>query len=161
MSSYCRGYFSNYSQEEKNPETKIHKHRMRSEHTEIHYKQICPLTAFFPFTYLRVRKNTAKATAHPASQGTRWRGTEQLLCVTATTGETGEGTAGLTPSKQQPQNHTQHMARSSPLEQIPPAATGCQQWILHLHTRESTANNETERAPLFFPQARTPEMRKK
>lgn len=69
----------------------------RAEHTEIYYKQTGPLTAFFPFIYLKERKSMIKAIAQLASQGTSQQRMEQFPHVTPTIRKLGRELGGPTP----------------------------------------------------------------
>lgn len=143
MWHYCTSYFSSHLGGENT--TNPTRMGCRAEHTEIYYKQTSRLTAFSPFIYLKERKSMAKAIAQPALQGTSCCGTEQLPRVTHHWGNWRGKRGVLPPSELQPQkSHIQHRwpASPTPLEQLPPTATWCQQRILHLHTGKNTVNNE-------------------
>lgn len=137
----------------------------RAEHTEIYYKQTGPLTAFFPFIYLKERKSMIKAITQLASQGTSQKRMEQFPHVTPTIRKLGRELGGSYPSlNRSPKNlctHHRWLVSPTPREQLPPAATWCQQRILHPHTSKDPVNNEIYHSPVFFLQARTPEKLKK
>lgn len=101
--------------------------------TQMYYKQVL----WQPFSYIlkkgkvQPRQSLSGITVHQPL----WDGTSPT-CDTHHQGNWRGNRGVLRPSELQPQHlHTEHRwpASPTPLEQLPPTATWCQQWILHPH----------------------------
>lgn len=97
--------------------------------TGIYYRQTSPLTAFFPFMAIK------EGTVEPKKSFTQHypEGDGAAPAPTIPSGQREDGGSYPIPNCSPKIDTHNRPVSSTPPEQLPLAATWCQQWILHLH----------------------------
>lgn len=101
----------------------------RAQQTGIYYRQTSPLTAFFPSMAIK------EGTVEPKKSFTQHypEGNGAAPAPTIPPGQREDGGSYPIPNCSPKIDTHNRPVSSTPPEQLPLAATWCQQWILHLH----------------------------